>query len=135
MSPSIAPTCSQWPDPGEVRRARQAGHDGGGLPVQRAEVLVAAVRDRRGAGNAVPREVRHEVQVEGQLGRGEALEQRQDKAPVRGGDEVVGVLDPGGDALQLDERADRVALQPGRQLFGSDAREDRHDARASVRTV
>jgi hypothetical protein len=81
------------------------------------------------------REVRHEIQVERKLRRGEPLEQRQDETAVRGRDEVVGVLDARCDALQVGERADRIALEPGRKLFVGDAREDRHDARASVRTV
>ena len=118
MSASTAPTSRA------VRRAPARSTDApgrrvtsaAGLPFSVAEERVREVGDRRRAGNAVAREVRHQVEVEGQLRRRQPLEQRQDVAAVRGGDEVVGVLDPGRDALQLDERADRVALQPVGEL-------------------
>src|SRR5262249_2044500 len=55
-------------------------------------------------------------------------EQRQHETPVRGGDEVVGVLDARRDPLQVDERADGIALEPGRQFLGGDAREYGHGA-------
>src|SRR5438132_13191136 len=83
------------------RRAGEAGDETGGLGVQGSEVLVAAVGDRRGARYAVTRKVRHEVQVEGQLPCAEPLEKRKHEAAVRSGDEVVRVLDPRGDALQI----------------------------------
>src|SRR6185503_16155046 len=59
------------------------------LAVQRAEVGVGQARHRRRTGNAVARKVRHQVEVERQLGRRQALEQRQDVAALRGGDKVV----------------------------------------------
>ena len=74
-----------------------------GLAVERAEVLVGKVRDRRRARNAVAREVRHQVEVERQLVRRQALEQREHVAPLRGGDEVVGVLDARLDRLAADQ--------------------------------
>ena len=122
------------------RGAGKASDETGRLGVQSSEVLVAAVGDRRGARYAVTRKVRHEVQIEGQLRRAEPLEKREHEAAARGGDEIVRVFDPRGDALQIDQRADGVAFQPGRKFLGGDAREDRHDARAvaavgaSVRT-
>src|SRR6267143_4343331 len=120
--------------------AGEAGDETGGLAVQGSEVPVAAVGDRRGTRYAVTRKVRHEVQVEGQLPCAEPLEEREHEAAVRSGDEVVRIFDPRGDALQIDQRAEGVAFQPGRKFLGGDAREDRHDARAvaafgaSVRT-
>src|SRR5882672_10693812 len=72
---------------GSDRRARQAGDDGRGLAVQGPQVLVAAIGDRRGTGDAMAREMRHEVQVEGELRRAQPLEQGQDEAAVRRPDE------------------------------------------------
>jgi hypothetical protein len=76
------------------------------LAVERAEVLVREIRDRRRARDAVAREVRHQVQVERQLMRRQALEQREDVAPLGGGDEVVGVLDAGLDRLAGNKLSD-----------------------------
>ena len=69
------------------------------------------VGDRRRARNAVAREVRHQVEIERQLVRRQALEQREHVAALRGGDEVVGVLDAGLDRLERIERADRVVAR------------------------
>src|SRR5258706_13458781 len=75
------------------RGTREAGDQSGGFAVQGPKVPVAAVGDRRGAGNTVTRKVRHEVQIEGQLRGGESFEKREHEAAVRSGDEVVRVLD------------------------------------------
>jgi hypothetical protein len=48
--------------------------------------------------------------------RRQALEQREDVAPLRGGDEVVGVLDAGLDRLAADELPDRVIPEPVAEL-------------------
>jgi hypothetical protein len=48
--------------------------------------------------------------------RRQALEQREYVAPLRGGDEVVGVLDAGLDRLAADELPDRVIPEPVAEL-------------------
>jgi hypothetical protein len=48
--------------------------------------------------------------------RRQALEQREDVAALRGGDEVVGVLDAGLDGLTADKLPDRVIPQPVAEL-------------------
>jgi hypothetical protein len=60
--------------------------------------------------------VGHQVEVEGQLVRRQALEQREDVAALRGGDEVIGVLDAGLDGLAADKLADRIIPQPVAEL-------------------
>jgi len=74
--------------------------------------------------------MRHEVQVKGELRRAQLLEQSEHEPAVRGRDEVIRVLDARGDALQIDERADGVAFQPGGEFLGGDARKDGHDGAA-----
>src|SRR2546422_10883790 len=81
-------------DPRPLDRApRQPRHQRGRLAVEALQVLVSQVGDRRRAGNAVAREMRPPVKVERQLLGGPPLEQRQDVAALRRGDEVIAVLD------------------------------------------
>ena len=111
---------------GHLGAAGQAHHEGGRAILQGAEVFVVAVGDRAGDRQAVAREVRHQVQVVGQLGARHAFEQRQHIAAERGGDEEVAVLHAGRDALELDQAADGVVLEPvGEHGFG-DGGEDGH---------
>jgi hypothetical protein len=56
------------------RAPGEAGDERRRLAVQTAEVLVREIGDRRGAGNAVAREVRHEIEVERKLVGGQPLE-------------------------------------------------------------
>src|SRR5215470_12000717 len=70
--------------------------------------------------------MRHEAEVERQVLPRQPLEQRQDVVAVGGGDEVVGILDAGGDRLQLYERADRMGLQPVAELGFRDLGVDVH---------
>ncbi len=72
------------------------------------------------------RKMRHQAQIERQLVGLKFLEQRQDEAALRGGDEVVGVFDAGRDALKAGQRADRVVSEPGAELFGSNDGENGH---------
>ena len=95
--------------PGQARDERRR------LVVQNAKVLVGEIRDRRRARNAVAREVRHEVDVERQLFGGQPLEQREDVAALRRGDEIVGVLDAGLDRLARNELADRIVRRATRR--------------------
>jgi hypothetical protein len=108
------------------RSTRQARHQGGRLAIEFRQVSVREVGDRRRARNAVPREVRHQPEIERQLLRRQALEQGQDIAPLGGGDEVIGILDSSRNRLQRDRCADRVRRQPGSELAFRDGREDRH---------
>jgi hypothetical protein len=64
--------------------------------------------------------MRHEIEVERQLVGGQPLEQRQNVASLRGGDEIVRVLDARLDRLAGEQPADRVVLEPGGKLiFGN----------------
>ena len=63
------------------------------------------------------RQVRHQVHVERQFVRFELLEQRQNVAAVRRGDEVIGVFDAGGNALEAREGADRIIPEPRRRIL------------------
>src|SRR5207247_5019590 len=73
------------------RAARQARDQRRRLAVQPLQILVRKVGDRRGRGNAVARKMRHQVEIERQLGGRQALEQREHVAPLRGGDQGVAV--------------------------------------------
>ena len=97
-----------------------------GLPLSSPEQLVLQVGDRFRAGQAVAGKMRHQVQIERQFLAGELLEQGQHEPAVAGGDEIVGVLDAGKNALQVGQHADRVILEPGRELLGRDGGEDGH---------
>jgi hypothetical protein len=111
--------------------ARKELHQRGRLAVELAQESAAAVGHRARGRHAVAGEVILQVEIEGQLVRPELLEQRQDVAPFRGGDEVVGVLDAGGHPLELAEGADGVVLEPGAELFAGDGRENGHFLAAS----
>src|SRR5687767_11909997 len=56
------------------RAPGEAGDERRRLAVKTAEVLVREIGDRRGAGNAVARKVRHEIEVERKLVGGQPLE-------------------------------------------------------------
>ncbi len=70
------------------------------------------------------------VQVEGQLGAGHRLEQREHVAAQAGGDEEVAVLHAGGDALRQLEPPDGVVAQPGGEIGLGDGSEHGHDGRS-----
>ena len=110
------------------RCAVEAGDERGGLAVELAEKPVVEAGDGLGARQAVPGQMRHQLEIERQLHRPQLLEQREHVAALRGGDEVVGVLDAGEDAAQVGEMTHRIALEPGRQLLRCDLGEDRHRA-------
>ena len=88
----------------------------------------APVRSGAGAGTSTPcaREMRHQVQVERQLVGRQALIERQHEAAALGGDEVIRVLDAGGDRRQVDQRAERVAAEPRVEFVGGDGGIDGH---------
>ena len=75
-----------------------------GLPFSSPRNSLRRLAIGLGHGNAVAGQMRHQVQVERQLGRRQLLEQRQHEPAVGGGDEVVGVLDPGENALQVGQQ-------------------------------
>ena len=111
------------------RGAGKARDERGRLAFQALQVAVGEVGDRRRAGNAVAREVRHQVEVERQLLRRQALEQGQHVAALGRGDEVVAVLDARLDRLAGDQAPDRVVGEPRRQLGFGDVGIDRQISR------
>src|ERR1051325_4719213 len=117
-------------DAGTFERAPgQSRDERCGLPIQAAQILVGEIGDGRRARDAVAREVRHEVEVEGQLFGRQPLEQRQDVAALGGGDEIVGVLDAGLDRLARHQLPDRVGAEPCGQLGVGDGRVNRQVTR------
>ncbi len=92
--------------------AAQSADDAGRFAVQLAQKTIVLVRHRAGAGNAVPRKVRHQVEKERQVVRGEFLKQRQHETSVAGRDEIIGVLDAGGNALQFEQCSQGIIGQP-----------------------
>jgi len=112
----------------EDRRAVHARDETGRLAVERAEQRAGPVGNRRRALDATPREVRHQVEIERQLVRRQALVERQHEPALGRRDEVVRVFDARGDRRLQDESADRIAGQPGFQFFGGNGRIDRHRA-------
>jgi hypothetical protein len=82
-----------------------------GLPFDLVQDAAFAVGHGIGHGNGMRCEVMHQAQIKRQLLGAQALEQREHEAPMRGADEVVGVFDAAGDALQLGERAEVEPVQ------------------------
>ena len=107
--------------------ALEASDDRRRLAVELTQQFVLQVGDRLGAGQAVAGKMRHQVEVERQFLAGELLEQGQHELAVRGGDEIIGVLDPRQNAVQIGEHADRVIAEPGRELFRRNGGEDGHE--------
>ena len=100
------------------------------LAAQVVEDVAVAIGLRVGHRDAALGQVLHQVQVEGQLLGGEALEQRQHPlgllAFLHGGQEVVGVLDAALDAAQLAELAQDQPLRQLARLLLRHFGEDRH---------
>ena len=88
----------------------QAAHQAGGLAGQQRGKLVVVVGNRRRAGYTVARQVAFELQEIRQLFQPQYLEQRQHITAVRGGNEVIGIGNAGGDAFEFYQLAQRVAL-------------------------
>ena len=72
----------------------------------------------------MPRKVRHQIQIKRQLLRSEFFKQREDVAALAGGNEVVGIFDAGGNAVQIDQRADRILFEPERKFIRRDGGEN-----------
>ena len=105
--PSAAPTAAQCAISGRVdRRAVNTRYQSGGLPVQHAVKRAGAIWHRRWAFDAGVRKMRHEIEVEGKLLGGEPFIQREHKVPLAGRDEIIRVLDAGGDGGKFRRRAD-----------------------------
>ena len=88
--------------------------------------MIAAVRYRVGTGNAVACQMRHQIQIKWQLISAENFEQREYKAAIAGGDEIVGILDAGCDALQFHKLTQGIIAQPGSEFSLGDAGKNRH---------
>ena len=81
-----------------------------GRSASRAERAALAVVDRQRAVDAARREMLHQAEEEGQVGRIDALlVEGQDELARLGDEQVVGVLDALGDALDREHGAEVVA--------------------------
>src|SRR5690606_28021038 len=83
--------------------------------------------------NRALRQMLHQPDVEGHFLAGDALDQREHPPATLGIDEVVGVLDPLGDAASDEQAPDVVAFGPGLELGFRDGCECGH-SRRSART-
>ena len=81
---------------------------------------------------AALRQVLHQVQVEGQLRKVQALEQRQHIAAFAGGREIVGVLDAAFNAAQFGELAQMQVLHEALRLVDGYFGENGHGSVESV---
>src|SRR5687768_16890345 len=106
---------------------RQACNDACGLAIEFTEKLVVEISNRTGAWDAMAGEIRHQVEVVGQVGRAQLLEQGKDVFAMAGGDKIICILDTRGDALQIDQRAERITPQPYRKLLLGNGSKDRHE--------
>ena len=97
--------------------------------LQPVQDLTLRVGLRLGHGQAVPCQVLHVVQVEGQFLEGQPLEQRQHPFALRGAGEVVGVLDALGDAVQRRQSAAAEGLHETVGLLEAHLGVDRHAKR------
>ncbi len=88
--------------------------------MQFAQILACVIGDRMRAGNAVIREMRHQVEKVRQFISRIALEQGQHVTPRLGGDEIIGIGNAGRDPFEIEQLAKRIVLQPGCQLLGRD---------------
>ena len=120
-------------------QAVQEGRDGGRLAGQRAQRLAVAAVDRPRAGDAARRQMIHQAEEERQVPGVDALfVERQDVLAARRGQQVVGVLDALGDALEGVGFADVVFGEEGLELGVADFRVDGHyatSARGSLKTT
>ena len=137
---SASPTCPQWAQRHATRpQPLQEGRDGGGPSRQRAQRLAVAAMDRPRAIDAARGEMVHQAEEERQVRRVDALfVERDEVGALGGGQQVVGVLDAFGDALEGFGLADVVLGEKGFQLGVADFGVDRHQAtsaRGSLNTT
>ena len=106
---------------------------------QRAQRLAVAAMDRPRAIDAARGEMVHQAEEERQVRRVDALfVERDEVGALGGGQQVVGVLDAFGDALEGFGLADVVLGEKGFQLGVADFGIDRHQAtsaRGSLNTT
>jgi hypothetical protein len=136
MRASSAPIAAQsaasgarWCAPG--RRSTIAA----GLPFQGEDERAVRVAVRSRHRQAALGVVLHQREVERQLGGGEALEQRQHVAAVRGVGEVVGVLDAAGARREREQLADADARRQRRRFLEFDFGVRPPSARQKRRTL
>ena len=109
------------------RQAVEEVDDRRGPPGEAAERLPAPVAHRLRAGQPAPGQVLHQAEEERQVGLPHPLlVQREDEGAAARVQEVIGVLDPLGDALAGQHRADVVGGDERRQLLVRDLRVDGH---------
>lgn len=110
----------------EFALALEAVHHGSGFAAQAVQHIAIAVGRRVGHGNAMHGQVLHQPQVKRELLRCEPLEQGQHIGRLVGGDEVIGVFNAPGAALQVLECAQIERLQKGVGLSEGDLCVYRH---------
>ena len=102
--------CQEFADFGAVQGSRmflrfsaQAGDDARRFTVELAKKFIVEISNWAGARNALPSQVGHQVQVIGQIGKAQLFKQGENVLAVIGRDEIIGVFDTRGDALQIDQ--------------------------------
>ena len=104
----------------------QAGDQRRGLAGHLVQHLAISVGARLGHRQTAAGQVLHQAQVERQLLGAQALEQRQHPLASGGGDEVIGVFDARGDALELQQAAAAQAFGQSANLGGQNFGEHGH---------
>ena len=113
------------------RGARQPRDQRRRLAIELPEILIAQIGERRRRRDAMAREVRHQIEIERQLGRRQPFVQRQHVTAFFGRHEIVGVLDARRDRREVDEPSDRVPGEPCVEILGGDGRVDGHEKGAA----
>ena len=113
--------------------AVEKGDDRRGAAGETAERLAVLRPDRLRADDAALGEMLHQADEERQVALlHPLLVEGEDELAGIGVQQVVGVLDPLGDALEREDAAEVVACQKSRQRFVGDFSVDRHDASAVI---
>jgi hypothetical protein len=103
-----------------------------GTTVEMREQRAGTVGNRCRHVDAGARQMRHEIEVEGKILGRKSLVERQHVAPALGRHEIIRVFDTRGDRRVLDERAHRIAREPGIEFVGGDGRIDGHSTHAGA---
>src|SRR6516162_3193376 len=101
--------------------ARQERGDRGVSTAELAQRLAVSPAHRLWADDPAPRQVLHQAEEPGQVGRIHALLiKREDEVPRRGAERKIAVLHPFGDAAKSDHAADVVVGEKGGDRLVSD---------------
>ncbi len=111
----------------QLAAALQARDQRGGFAFEGVQGLALPVGHGVGYGNAMRGQMVHQPEVERQLLGLQALEQGEHEPALCGAQEIVGVFDPAGDALQVGACAQIEAVQPGVDLCCVERCENGHE--------